>query len=93
MAATSRRAFSLIELLVVVSIIAVLVALLLPSLKSARDAGRLVQCANNQRQLAFADLNYANENAGWFPGNGGAGLAQIRITWRASNPPPPPACR
>ncbi len=86
MAATSRRAFSLIELLVVISIIAVLVALLLPSLKSARDAGRLVQCASNQRQLAFADLNYANENAGWFPGNGGAGLAQIRIDLAREQP-------
>jgi len=60
-------AFTLIELLVVISIIVLLVSLLLPALRSARDAGKSVQCLSNQRQNAVAMLQYEHDHAGFLP--------------------------
>ena len=62
-----RKGFTLIELLVVVAIIAILAAMLLPSLSRARDRARMIQCASNLRQLGLAVNAYAGDWDGSFP--------------------------
>ncbi len=57
--------FSLVELLVVVSIIALLVSILLPAIGAARRQADAVACRSNLRQLGLALVMYANDNAGW----------------------------
>src|SRR5678815_3508066 len=57
-----RHAFSLVELLVVISIVGVLVALLLPSLGKAREVARRVSCASQMRQLFVAAACYTVDN-------------------------------
>ncbi len=66
-AAPSPRGFTLIELLVVIAILAILVALLLPSLASAKQAGRKAACISNLRQLGIAIHTYADDNDGRIP--------------------------
>lgn len=57
-----RRAFTLIELLIVIAIIALLIGILLPALAAARRAGRATVCLNSQRQSAIGMHTYAGDN-------------------------------
>lgn len=63
-----RRGFTLIEVLVVVAIIALLVAILLPSLSAAREQARRAVCLSNKKQIALALGSYMSANDGYFPG-------------------------
>ena len=66
-AATGHVAFTLVELLVVVAVIAVLIALAFPALRSTIETSRRATCAGNLKTLAAAVLSYAGENNGFLP--------------------------
>ena len=67
-----HHAFTLVELLVVISIVALLVAMLLPALKNAREQAKRVLCQGNLRQTHLVVTDYSYDNHDWlpFPGYG-----------------------
>jgi prepilin-type N-terminal cleavage/methylation domain-containing protein len=66
-APSSRRAFTLIELLVVIAILAILMALMLPTLASAREKGWRTACLSNLRQMGIAIQAYSSDSDGKIP--------------------------
>jgi prepilin-type N-terminal cleavage/methylation domain-containing protein/prepilin-type processing-associated H-X9-DG protein len=101
---TSRRrqAFTLVELLVVIGIIALLISMLLPALNRARESAKTVQCASNMRQIGIACRMYAEANKSavppgnampadrgpdWIPGvAAGTATGEYTAPWTSLNP-------
>jgi prepilin-type N-terminal cleavage/methylation domain-containing protein/prepilin-type processing-associated H-X9-DG protein len=67
-----KKAFTLVELLVVIAVIAILAALLLPALSGAKDQAVRTDCENNERQQVLAFTMYASENKEFLPVDTGA---------------------
>ena len=64
---SARRAFTLVELLVVIGIIALLISILLPALNRARESARRVTCSTHLQQMGQAYAMYGVENRNWLP--------------------------
>jgi prepilin-type N-terminal cleavage/methylation domain-containing protein len=75
-----RRGFTLVELLVVITIIGILIALLLPALNAVREASNRAKCMNNMKQIGLGLLNYNSSN-GAFPAAATYTGSQTAMGW------------
>lgn len=83
----TRRGFTLIELLVVIAIIALLAALLLPSLASAKEKARRIKCLSNLKQVSLGLKLFGQERDGFYPwllpvSEGGTYGPDAGVNWR-----------
>jgi prepilin-type N-terminal cleavage/methylation domain-containing protein/prepilin-type processing-associated H-X9-DG protein len=82
-----HTAFTLIELLIVIAIIAILAAMLLPVLSKAKARATAIECQGNLKQLQLAWQMYANDHADFIPGNnwwqeaGSNGMERCSLNW------------
>lgn len=67
------RAFTLVEMLLVVAVLALLISILLPSLTQSKNAAITVICQSRLRQIQTASVSYANDFQGWFPWRSASG--------------------
>ena len=83
--ATTGRAFTLVELLVVVSIIALLISILLPSLRTAREGAKAVVCGATLHDFSNGLNTYAAEESEWIPGYNTSGVEIWMNSWQDPN--------
>ena len=88
------RAFTLVELLVVIGIIALLISILLPTLARARDSAKAVKCGSNARQVVQGLIGYSTDFQGTLPlgfaylGPGASTASGTKCRIAFSSPPP-----